>query len=36
MTPPAATDRETGERLVWDIFENAWVTLSYWKWVNGR
>lgn len=25
-----------GERLVWDIFENAWVTISYWNWVNGR
>lgn len=24
------------EPLVWDIFENAWVPLSYWKWVNGR
>lgn len=22
--------------LVWDIFENAWVPLSYWKWVHGR
>lgn len=21
---------------VWDIFENAWVTLAYWRWVNGR
>lgn len=21
---------------VWDIFENAWVTLEYWNWVNGR
>jgi hypothetical protein len=19
---------------VWDIFENAWVTLEYWKWVT--
>ncbi len=24
------------EPLVWSIFDNAWVTLSYWKWVNGR
>lgn len=22
--------------LVWSIFDNAWVPLSYWKWVNGR
>ncbi len=21
---------------VWDIFENAWVTLEYWNWVNSR
>lgn len=21
---------------VWSIFDNAWVTLEYWKWVNGR
>jgi hypothetical protein len=20
--------------LVWDIFENAWVTRDYWNWVN--
>lgn len=22
--------------MVWDILENAWVTLDYWRWVNGR
>lgn len=21
---------------VWSIFDNTWVTLSYWQWVNGR
>lgn len=21
---------------VWDILENAWVSLEYWNWVNGR
>lgn len=21
---------------VWSIFDNAWVTLDYWRWVNGR
>lgn len=21
---------------VWSIFDNAWVPLSYWRWVNGR
>lgn len=21
---------------VWDVFENAWVPLDYWNWVNGR
>lgn len=21
---------------VWSIFDNAWVTLDYWLWVNGR
>jgi hypothetical protein len=21
---------------VWSIHDNAWVTLAYWKWVNGR
>lgn len=21
---------------VWSIFDNAWVTLDYWEWVNGR
>ena len=25
-----------GEEVTWDIFENAWVTLAYWEWVNGR
>lgn len=25
-----------GVEYVWSIFDNAWVTLSYWKWVNGR
>lgn len=25
-----------GTRYVWDVFENAWVTLDYWRWVNGR
>lgn len=36
MTEVTKTDRETGERMVWDIFENCWVTISYWNWVNGR
>lgn len=27
-------DSETGEELVWDIFENAWVTRDYWNFVN--
>ena len=22
--------------LVWDIFENAWVSLEWWEWVNER
>jgi len=34
MTPSRSTN-DQGEVLVWDIFENAWVTLSYWHWVNG-
>jgi len=21
---------------VWSVFDNAWVTLTYWQWVNGR
>jgi hypothetical protein len=21
---------------VWSIMDNAWVTLEYWNWVNGR
>lgn len=21
---------------VWSIMDNAWVTLAYWEWVNGR
>ena len=21
---------------VWSILDNAWVTLEYWEWVNGR
>jgi hypothetical protein len=21
---------------VWSIFDNQWVTLEYWNWVNGR
>lgn len=25
-----------GVSHVWDIFENQWVTLEYWNWVNGR
>jgi hypothetical protein len=25
-----------GVTHVWDIFENRWVTLDYWEWVNGR
>lgn len=29
-------DPVTGERLVWSIMDNAWVTESYWRWVNGR
>ena len=23
-------------RLVWSIMDNAWVTLEYWNWVNGK
>lgn len=22
--------------MVWDVFENTWVTREYWSWVNGR
>lgn len=29
-------DPATGEELVWSIHDNAWVTVSYWEWVNGR
>lgn len=25
-----------GEIHVWSIFDNCWVTLAYWNWVNGR
>lgn len=25
-----------GVAHVWDIFENAWVTVEYWEYVNGR
>jgi hypothetical protein len=25
-----------GVVYVWSIFDNAWVTLDYWRWVNGR
>lgn len=21
---------------VWSIMDNAWVTVAYWEWVNGR
>lgn len=21
---------------VWSIMDNAWVSLAYWRWVNGR
>lgn len=21
---------------VWSIMDNAWVTLDYWRWVNGQ
>lgn len=21
---------------VWSIMDNAWVTLDYWNWINGR
>lgn len=21
---------------VWSVFDNTWVTLAYWRWVNGR
>lgn len=21
---------------VWSIMDNAWVTLDYWRWLNGR
>lgn len=24
-----------GIEHVWDIFENDWVTLDYWRWANG-
>jgi hypothetical protein len=27
-------DPETGEELVWDIFENTYVTRDYWNYVN--
>jgi hypothetical protein len=33
---PSNTKVIDGVTHVWDIFENAWVPLSYWKWVNGR
>ena len=26
---------EDGIPMVWDIFENCYVTLGYWRWVNG-
>lgn len=26
---------DDGELLVWDVFENAWVPMWYWRWVNG-
>lgn len=25
-----------GKIYVWSIFDNAWVTIAYWQWVNGR
>lgn len=25
-----------GVKHVWSIFDNAWVTLDYWRWVNGK
>lgn len=24
------------DEMVWDIFENAWVSLAYWNYVNGK
>lgn len=24
------------EKLVWSIMDNAWVTLEYWNWINGK
>jgi hypothetical protein len=25
-----------GVVYVWSIFDNAWVTLDYWEYINGR
>lgn len=25
-----------GVKHVWSIFDNAWVTADYWRWVNGK
>lgn len=33
---PKDTRVINGVTHVWSIFDNAWVTLDYWRWVNGR
>lgn len=32
--PDCRQERE--ERMVWDVFENCYVTYDYWQWVNQR
>jgi hypothetical protein len=31
-----STEIIDGVTHVWSIFDNAWVTLEYWNWVNGK
>ena len=38
MEPVVATGAKIidGVTYVWSIFDNAWVALEYWRWVNGH
>lgn len=33
MAEPKVNDE--GETMVWSILDNCYVTLPYWRWVNG-
>lgn len=35
-TGPVSKRNEDGEELVWSIHDNAWVTRSYWRYINNE